>query len=163
MGKTQVAASSLILAIPAAGLAYVTIMAGLRHTENMPTLMMVLVWVTFALSAFMAAMPVIAMALVKSPGGDGSPAAGAVAESSAAPAADIVDDDDSGLAETTDLGDLSEVEDDSSADMEAVSDSSMSEVEDLGDLDDDISVDDDAFDLDDIEEEEEAPKKKKKK
>lgn len=164
MGKSQTAASSLVLAVPAAILAYFTIMAGLQHTESMPTMLMAVVWMTAGLSGLMALFPLWSFLLVKS----GPVAAAAAAGGGAVAAAEsgLVDAsepdvhgevEDGDLAETTDLGEIPD------ADSELASEESLDEVEGLGDLDDDIQIDDDAFDMDDVEEEEEQPKKKKKK
>ena len=164
MGKSQTAAASLILALPAGILAYLTIMAGLNHTESMPTLLMAVVWATFGLAGLMALFPLWSFLLVKSGPAPAAAAAGggaaAAAESSVVDASEPdvhgeVEDGD--LAETTDLGEIPD------ADSELASEDSLDEVEGLGDLDDDIQIDDDAFDMDEIEEEEEQPKKKKKK
>jgi len=163
MGKTQTAASSLVLALPAGFLAFLTIMAGLQNTENMPTLLMAVVWATAGLSALMALFPVGILLFMKS---GAAPAAAAATAGSAAAASGISEAsepevhgaiEEGDLAETTDLGDLGESE------SEVLEDEPLDEVEGLGDLDDDLQVDDDAFDLDDVEEEEEPPKKKKKK
>ena len=155
MGKSETAASSLVMAVPAGILCYLTIMAGLQSTENMPTVLMGVVWATAVLSFLLALFPLGIFAFMKS---GAAPAAGTAApatEASEPKSVGLVEEGD--LEETTDLGDVSE------ADSEVVEEDAFGEVEDLGDLDDDLQVDDDAFEMDDIEEEEEAPKKKKKK
>lgn len=156
MGKTETAASSLVMAVPAGILCYLTIMAGLGSTENMPTLLMAVVWTTAILSFVLALFPLGVLAFMKSTAAAAVPATGAVAapEASEPKSVGAVEDDD--LAETTDLGDVE-------AESEVAEEDAFGEVEDLGDLDDDLQIDDDAFEMDDIEEEEEPPKKKKKK
>lgn len=156
MGKTETAASSLVMAVPAGILCFLTIKAGLGGTENMPTLLMGVVWATAVLAFLLALFPVGVLAFMKS-GAVASPAAGDAAPAVSEPTMlGAVEEGD--LAETTDLGDINEVEGDA-----VEEDDAFGEVEDLGDLDDDLQVDDDAFEMDEIEEEEEPPKKKKKK
>ena len=162
MGKTETAASSLVMAVPAGILCYLTIMAGLGSTENMPTLLMAVVWMTAVLSFLLALFPLGVLAFMKSNAVAAAPAAGAAADLPPGEASEpkmlgAVEEGD--LAETTDLGDIEEAEGDLADDE----DEGLGEVEDLGNLDDDLEIDEDAFEMDDIEEEEEQPKKKKKK
>lgn len=159
MGKTETAASSLVMAVPAAILCYLAITAGLGSTENMPTLLMAVVWATAVIAFLLALFPLGVLAFLKS-GAAATPAVApaGVAEPVASEPKMLGAVEDGDLAETTDLGDISEVDGDAVEDEDA-----FGEVEDLGDLDDDLQVDDDAFEMDDIEEEEEPPKKKKKK
>lgn len=59
MGRYALAAMSLVAAIPAAFLAYLSIMAWVRYTENMGTGMMVVNGGTTAVSVLVALIPII--------------------------------------------------------------------------------------------------------
>ena len=58
MGRYALAAMSLVAAIPAAFLAYLSIMAWVRYTENMGTGMMVINGGTTAVSVLVALIPI---------------------------------------------------------------------------------------------------------
>lgn len=163
MGKTQVAATSLVMALPAGLLAYLTIMAGLQHTESMPTMMMAVVWGTAVISVIMALFPVGTLVLMKS-----VPAAdkGSVAKTAAIPSGDAdvsgaeveAAEDGSGLSNVS-----GELDDDSVASGVSEPMDNMEPIDDdLALSQDELALSDDELPMDDFEEEE-APKKKKKK
>ena len=151
MGKTQVAATSLVMALPAGLLAYLTIMAGLQHTESMPTMMMAVVWGTAVISVIMALFPVGTLVLMKSaaiPSGDAD-VSGAEVEAA---------EDGSGLSNVS-----GELDDDSVASGVSEPMDNMELIDDdLALSQDELALSDDELPMDDFEEEE-APKKKKKK
>lgn len=167
MGKTEVAASSLVLAIPAGALAYFTILAGLQHTEDMPTLLMAVVWATAAVSVVMALFPIGTMLFMKS-----VPVAVADGPASRTGAVPSGTEDVSGVDELEDDADPGRgtaviddgnAFDDSAMDMDLADEDSVDNLEPADDLEDELALSDDEFSMDEIEEEDEAPKKKKKK
>ncbi len=164
MNKGGLALSSLIMAIPAAVVFYVSLMSVMRMGEAMPTLVMVIVWVLMALSLLLAISPIIF--LIAGPKG-----AVAATGEAAAPAAD--DMDAAALKDTPKKpSKKTSIDDDENEDEFAEQDDNAVEDDDEQLFDtsqDEAGADDfeDNFDFDEdeeVEEEEEpAPKKKKKK
>jgi hypothetical protein len=112
---------SLVAAIPAAFLAYLSIMAWVRYTENMGTGMMVVNGGTTAVSVLVALIPIIILVGRRRPKEDAKSAAAAGAGAAAvegdeAPAAgtgelvDVADSEHVPLPDEADLSDSSEIE-----------------------------------------------------
>ena len=160
MNKRGLALSSLVMAIPAGYLAYLSVSTVFGMNESMPTLVTIIVWTLIILSALIALSPFIF--LVAGPSGAvavAGPALAApapVADPKKKPAKKAASDDD----EFSSDDDISASDDDSlNTDDEQLFDTSDDEAG-ADDFEDNFNFDDD----DAIEEEEEpAPKKKKKK
>ena len=153
MNKRGLALSSLVMAIPAGLLAYLSVKSVFEMNESMPTLVTIIIWTLIVLSGLIALSPFIFLIA----GPSGAAALPIAASAEPAPVADPKkkpgqpkSDDEDEFAEDEDLSEAGDDQLFDTSDEEAGAD----------DFEDDFNFDDD----DAIEEEEEpAPKKKKKK
>ena len=164
MNKTGLALSSLVMAIPAALLAFLSVKSVFEMNESMPTVVTIIVWMLIVISSLIALSPMIFLIFGPKAALAGMPMSAAPAAEeleSPRPAAkkkkkskaDDEDNDEFGgddLAEADDFGEADDQLFDASDD-EAGAD----------DFEDNFNFDDD--DAIEEEEEEPAPKKKKKK
>lgn len=150
MGRYALAATSLVAAIPAIGLAYVTIMAFVHYADVMPTAMIIVNGAAVAVAVLLAITPVAILVGRRSDKKAAEPAVeaaegdegeeGAAPAESAAHTAEVVADEEleeGALSEEMDLDDLDE-----SAETDAFE-------FDMDELDDDAASADDAFEFDD--------------
>lgn len=147
MGRYALAGTSLVAAIPAWCLAYVTIMAFVRHTENMPTIMIVVNVLAVLVAVLLGITPVAIVVGRRAEKKEAEPASAdageeeAVAES-AAHTADVVMDEpeEEAFSEEMDVDDMGETAETDEFEF------------DMDDLEDAASSADDAFEFDDEDE-----------
>ena len=158
MGKGGLALSSLVMAIPAGVLFYLSLMSVMRMGESMPTLVMAVTWALMAISLLLAISPIIFLiagpkAAVAAPGNPAAALdemdASAVEDSRKKPAKPMDDEE-----EFSEADDNSVEEDDEQLFDTSDAEAGAEEFEDNFDFDEEDAVE---------EEEEPAPKKKKKK
>lgn len=146
MGRYALAGTSLVAAIPAAFLAYLAIMAWVRYTENMTTMVMVVNGGVTLISVLLALTPIIILVgrrRQKGPRADKS-AAEEAGDKSALAAAAVSDDE----VATAQAGEPLDVSDSSEFAEPAETDAFDFQADELEDVE---SASDDAFEFDDDE------------